>query len=177
MRVIAGDMFWGQAGHPSGPPNCSSAWQEDGGEVAVASLGAQGSTRRTLEDLGTWSGPSVLVRQCFKVEIVIRTAWLSTQLIVLGLASPLSPTDIHAVFRDKAGGARLTTGLGLVGCLGAAVACVQLRGEEQGLVLRPRCMASVVTLCGAGGACPGWDTGGSGPVPGDCRAGVTPNPE
>lgn len=46
----------GQADHPPGPPDCSSAWQEDVREVAVASLGAlllrgsraaQGSTRRT----------------------------------------------------------------------------------------------------------------------------------
>lgn len=75
------------------------------------------------------------VRQLFKAKIVIRTAWLSTQLIVLELASPLSPTDVHAAFGDKANGAHLATGLGLLGCLGAATACAWLRGEEQSLVL------------------------------------------
>lgn len=74
------------------------------------------------EELGTWSGPLVQVRQLFKAKNAIQKAWLNVQLIMLELASPLSPTDVHTAFRDKASGARLTMGLGLVGCLGAAIA-------------------------------------------------------
>lgn len=65
----------GRADHPPGTPEYGSAWQNSR-ELAVASLGGpcSGTHRelreaqrgQLLEDLGTWSRPSVQVRQLYK---------------------------------------------------------------------------------------------------------------
>lgn len=79
------------------------------------------------EGLGTCPGPSARVRQLFEAKAAIRKAWLNIQLIMPELASPLCATKVHAAFRDKANGARLTGRLGLAGCLGAAIALLLAR--------------------------------------------------